>query len=169
MRKELRRPFPTNNTGRAGEASSTRATRGAPLCASMPASWWIQRRPPRRECVFPRSGCGICRDPPAAAPPAGKFPMLPKRVCRACRNAGGGMGDRRSAIRWKAREASAIVRLRSSAAPDAHAHAGHASRTLFANATADTFLRSISAVDILYCSISNAEYATAEYAYAAIT
>lgn len=62
-------------------------------------------------------------------------------------------GDRRvRRIKWKAREASATVRMRPSADPGAHAHAGHASRALFANATAAIFLRSLSNADILYCS-----------------
>ena len=79
--------------------------------------------------------------------PQTRSPRLQKH-----RKRGGRAGDRR--IRWKEREASAIVRMRSSAAPDAHAHAGHASRTLFANATAAIFLRSISNADILYADIS---------------
>ena len=44
--------------------------------------------------LFSFSGCRICRDPPAAAPPAGKFPMRTERVRRACRNTGGGAGGR---------------------------------------------------------------------------
>ena len=103
--------------------------------------------------VPPRSGCGICRGSPAAAPPDGKFPMRPKRVRRACRSMGSGAGEGRPAIKWKAREASATVRMRSSAAPGAYAHAGHASRTLFANATADIFLRSLSNAAISLCRI----------------
>ena len=62
--------------------------------------------------VPPRSGCGICRGPPAALPPAGKFPMRPKRVRRACRSMGSGAGEGRPAIKWKAREASGCDRPR---------------------------------------------------------
>lgn len=88
---------------------------------------------------------------PAAAPPDGKFPMRPKRVRRARRSIGSGAGGGRSAIRWKAREIVRL-RLRSSAAPGACAHAGHASRTLFANAASDIFLRRYSLPQLIYCS-----------------
>lgn len=131
----------------------------APLCRLHDGSN-AGRRGAKR--VFPRSGCRKCRDPPAALPPDGKFPMRPKRVCRACRNVGGGAGERAIGDRMDQMEGEGSVRLRPSAAPDAHAHAGHASRTLFANATAAIFLRSISNADILHCNISNAEYATAD-------
>ena len=92
MRKELRRPFLMYNTGRAGEASSAHATRGAPGASMMDptaAEWPGSRSSPFR--MQKDSGS------PAAAPPDGKFPMRPKRVRRACRNSGGGAGEGRPA------------------------------------------------------------------------
>ena len=88
--------------------------------------------------TLPFSGTEICRGSRAAAPPAGKFPMRPERARRACRSIGSGAGDRRS--NGRRGRSSGCDRPRR---PDAHAHAGHASRTLFANATAAIFLRRI--------------------------
>lgn len=97
------------------------------------------RRPP-----LPRTGNSPCA-PNASAAPAER---------QGAERAGG-----RSAIKWKARgRSSAADAMGGGASGCACAHAGHASRTLFANATADTFLR----------SISNAEYTTAKYSYADI-
>ena len=177
MREGLRRPFPMNNTGRAGEASSTRATRGAPPCAFTSDSRWIQRRLGARIAFLPvpdAEGQRFAgrRSPGREIPhaPQTRSPRLPKHGKRSGRSA-----DRR--IRWIEWKAGEIVRLRlrSSAAPGACAHAGHASRTLFANSTAAIFLRSLSNGDISLRShiptqiYSYAEYATAEYSYADIT
>lgn len=99
--------------------------------------------------VPPRSGCGrtAVRRPPL--PRTGNSPCAPNALAAPAEawEAERARGDRR--IRWKARE---IVRMRSSAAPGACAHAGHASRTLFANATADIFLRRYSLPQFIYCS-----------------
>lgn len=86
------------DTGRTGEASSARATRGG-ASMRLHVGFMMDPAPARGpDRVPPRSGCRICRGSPAAAPPAGKFPMRPKRVRRACRSmgSGAGEGDRRS-------------------------------------------------------------------------
>lgn len=145
--------------------------------ASMPASRWIRRRPGGPDRAPSLSGCGIRRGSPAAVPPGGKFPMRPERVRRACRSIGGGMGERAIGDRTDQMEgrgsggASAIVRLRlrSSAALGAHAHAGHASRTLFANATADISLRSLSNAAIFLRRICLCSYYVGHNATAAIS
>lgn len=104
------------------------------------------------ECVFPEkriSPAGGCRgrlllrergagsgshgrEIPHA--PQTRSPRLPKHRGRAADRRSSGPNGRQGR------------RLRSSGCgrPDAHAHAGHASRTLFANATAAIFLRSLS-------------------------
>ena len=84
--------------------------------------------------------------------PQTRSPRLPKHGKRS--------GRGRPAIRWKAREADATTRMRSSAALGAYAHAGHASRTLFANATADIFLRSLSNAAIFLRRICYCRYST---------
>ena len=114
MRKELRRPFPMNNTGRAGEASSARATRGAPPCAFTSDSRWIQRRIGARIAFLPvpdAEGQRFAgrRSPGREIPhaPQTRSPRPPKHGKRSGRPAC-------PAIGWKAREApasaSAIVR-----------------------------------------------------------
>lgn len=65
--------------------------------------------------ILSRSGCRICRDPPASLPPGGKFPMPQKRARRARRNSGCGTGERAIGDQMEGRGsggASAIVRLR---------------------------------------------------------
>ena len=157
MRKKLRRPFPMNNTGRTGEASSARATRGAPGASTMDPT--PARGPGSRSSPFRMQKDSGSR---AAAPPAGKFPMRPKRVRRARRSIGSGAGDRRvRRIGWKAREASGcdrprlrvLMRMRGTrdarylqTLPQIYPYAAYPTQ--------------------LY---SYAEYATAEYAYADIT
>lgn len=95
MRKKLRRPFPTNSTGKAGEASSARATRGgrlhAPPCRFHDGS---DAGPAARIALLPvpDAESAEVRRPPF--PPGGKFPTRPKRVRLACRSIGGGMGER---------------------------------------------------------------------------
>ena len=72
MREELRRPFPTRGAGRAGEASSARATRGAPGASMMDPA------PARgRDRAPPRSGCrrAAVRRPPL--PRTGDSPCAP--------------------------------------------------------------------------------------------
>ena len=167
MRKELRRPFPMNNTGRTWKLPMR--TRGggrlhAPSRRIHDGSNGGSGPGPRSSPFRMQKDSGS----PAAAPPDGKSPMRPKRVRRACRSMGSGAGDGRPAIGWKAREASATVRMRSSAAPGACAHAGHASRTLFANAAAAIFLRSLSNAAIFLrriclCSLSTAAISLCRY------
>lgn len=85
MRKELRRPFPTNGTGRAGEASSTRATRGAgrlyaPSCRFHKGS---DAGPVARIAILPvpdAENAGIRRPPfprPGNSPCAPNAPAAP--------------------------------------------------------------------------------------------
>lgn len=115
MRQNSGRPFPTNSTGRAGEAASARATRGAPLCASMLASWWIQRRLGGGNAFFffrmqNLQGSAGRRSPGREIPHAHRTrsPRLPKY-----RGRSGRTGDRRGLrIEWKAGEAAAAVRMR---------------------------------------------------------
>lgn len=107
-----------------------------------------------------RSGCRICRDPPAALPPAGKFPMLPKRVCRACRSIGGGAGGRAIGDQMEggggARDRPAAT-VRGSGCPCACG-------ARVAHAICKRYRRYIPTQIYSY-----AEYAAAEYAYADIT
>ena len=135
--------------GRTGEVSSTRATRGgrldAPPCRFHKGSG---AGPVARIAFLPvpdAENAGVRRPP---FPRPGNSPCSPNAPAAPAETQGAEWADGRSAIGWKAREASGCDRPRR---PDAHAHAGHASRTLFANATAAIFLR----------SLSNAEYATA--------
>ena len=97
--------------------------------------------------------------------PQTRSPRLPKHGKRSGRGATGVSGDRM--------EGKGGVRMRSSAAPGAYAHAGHASRTLFANATAAIFLRSLSTAAIFlrricYCRICLCRYYVGHNAIAAI-
>ena len=114
MRKELRRPFPMNNTGR---------------------TWKLPLRT--------RGGGGRLH--------------APSRRIHDGSNGGSGPGPR-----------SSPFRMRSSAAPGACAHAGHASRTLFANAAAAIFLHSLSNAAIFLrriclCSLSTAAISLCRY------
>lgn len=103
--------------------------------------------------------------------PQTRPPRPPKRRGRSWRT-----GDRRSDGR---QEGDRLRRMRmrrtrwAGASGCACAHAGHASRTLFANATADIFLRSISNAAIFlrricYCRICLCRYYVGHNAIAAI-
>lgn len=164
-----RRPFPMRNTGRAGEASSTRAGRRAPLCASMPFSRWIRRRLGARIAFLPvpdAENAGVRRPPfprPGNSPCHRNAPAALAEAQEAER-AGG-----RSAIKWKAREAGdrpvAIVRgVRMPMRMRGTRHARYLQTLLQPYSYAEYATAEYSYADILHCSLS-----TAEYAYAAIT
>lgn len=125
-----------------------------------------------------RSGCGKRRGSPASLPPAGKFPMPQKRARRACRSTGGGTGRRAIGDQMEGKGSGGSSGCDRPRRPDAHAHAGHASRTLFANATAAIFLRRIcycriflcrySPLQLIYCRICLCSYYVGHNATAAI-
>lgn len=97
------------------------------------------------ESIFPRSGCGraAVRRPPL--PRTGDSPCAQNALAAPAEawEAERAMGGRRGPAGRMEGKGGVCGRPRR---PDAHAHAGHASRTLFANAAAD----------ILCCSLSNA-------------
>lgn len=95
---------------------------------------------------FPDAESAEVRRPPL--PRAGNSPRAPNAFAAPAETQGAEWADGRSAGPADQMEGRGGVRDR----PDAHAHAGHASRTLFANATAAIFLRSLSNADILHCS-----------------
>lgn len=133
--------------------------------------------------LFSFSGCRICRDPPAAVPPAGKFPMRTERVRRACRNTGGGAGRRpigdqmegRGGVRDRpvaiVRGVRMLVRMRGTrrarylqTLPQPYSYAAYPTQIF---STAAILLRRICYCRICYCRICLCRYCVGHNATAA--
>ena len=143
-------PIPAGR-GLTGPVASARATRGALMCLHKGSGAGSGAE--NALSFFPDAESAGIRRPPL--PRAGNSPCAQNAFAALAETQG---AERESG--WKA----------GCGRPDAHAHAGHASRTLFANATVAIFLRSLSNANILYCRyIPTQIYPYAEYAYADIT
>lgn len=179
MRKELGRPFPTRNTGRAGEASSTRATRGGRLYAPPCRFHKGSGAGPGAEnalSFFPDAEFAELRRP--RSPRTGNSPRAPNASAAPAEIQGAERAGGRSAIKWKARgrssAADAVVRgvrmpmrMRGTrnarylqTLPQPYSYAAYLTQPY---SYADIATAAISPCRIFLCSYSTQTFSTAAY------